>query len=283
MILRRIIAFVTPALFCAFTVQASTYGPTTSAFAGAMRSGIEREATLGNPAALGALDTSFIRGVYGNSGFKDSNSGGKTMNFGVYDGGNPNVHAGVEYVRDSRAITFRGQPGYRDRSEVRMGLGRVLWGSVLGGVNIRHLTIRDGGPENKIFDWDFGVLFPLTSDIRMGVLAENLARSQREDPSKVGMGLRYTVGAGFVVRGDLGEVRDGDRQGQKFWATALELTAMSDFLLRGGFNYDPFTEARTHALGVAWTGPRSIFEYTFTAQDNGARERRHIFGLTILI
>ncbi len=283
MILRRIIAFTTPALFCAFTAQASTYGPATTAFAGAMRSGIEREATLGNPAALGSLDTSFVRGIYGGSRFKDSDSGGKTMSLGVYDGGNPNVHAGVEYLRDSRAINFRGKAGYRDRSEARVGLGRALWGGVIGGVNIRRVTVRDGGPEDKIFDWDLGVLFPLTTDIRMGILAENLARNQREDPSKLGAGLRYTLGSGFVVRGDLGELRDGDRQGKKFWAAALELTAMSDFLLRGGLNYDPFTETRTHAFGIAWTGPRAIFEYTFNAEDSGAREQRHIFGLTILI
>jgi hypothetical protein len=281
MTLRRIIAFAVTMLSC--SAHADSQGPISTAFAGAMRSGIEQEAAFGNPAALGPLNYSFIRGIYGKSGFASSDSGGKEMAFGAYDGQNPNAHAGIEYTRESRAINFRGQDGYLDRGEVRLAVGRALWGNIFGGLTLRHLTVRDGGPEDKVFNWDLGVLIPLASDLRIGVLAENLAQSQRDTPSKLGAGVRYQLGAGLVARGDFAELRNGDRQGQKFWAAALEIEAVADFTLRGGVNYDPHTETRSKALGLGWTGPRAVFDYGFTTQNDAAKERRHLFALTILI
>lgn len=258
-------------------------GPITEALGGAMRSGIEREAVLGNPAALGVLDQSFLRGYYGKSRLLDTGAGGKNIALGIYDGQNTNAHAGVEYVKESRAVSHRGVLGYRDRGELRIGAGRQIWGSVLGGATLRRVTVRDGGPEESFFDVDVGALFPLSSDMRVGLLAQNLAKSQRAAPATLGFGARYDLGSGIILRGDLGKLSSGDRKGEKFWAGGLEVTAFGDLLLRTGLYHDAYSDDRGQSFGAGWVGPRSIFDYSYVRVKNAPNERRHTLGLTVFI
>lgn len=258
-------------------------GPITEGLAGAMRSGIENEAALGNPAALGILNQSLVRAYYGKSRFADRDSGGRNLSFGVYDGQNPNAHAGIEYFRESRAAAHRGGLLYRDRNEIRLGAGRALFGGVLGGLNIKHVTVRDGGPEDRFVDIDAGILFHLASDLRVGVLAQNLSKNDRQDPATLGLGLRYALGSGVVLRADGGKLTRGDRMGEKFWAGALEVVALGDLVLRTGLFNDPHAEARGQSFGLGWASPRSVFDYSYMRSKSNPKDRRHTLGLTIFI
>ena len=256
--------------------------PVVQGLGGAGRAGVPSEAIFTNPAAVGLLTTSGSFIYYTKPTIAEWNAGGRGYAIGAYDGQNESVRGSFAVVRSSRAIIGRsGTQSYEDRSDYRFALGRSLWASVIGGLQVRYVTRRAGADEVKFFDGDIGAIFPVYAGLVGGVVYENALNKPGERPTTAAAGLMYGLGYGIQAFADGYRAMKGPEKGQRGWAIGAEMTLAGDFKLRGGRFQDGYRRLKGWSGGITWAGPRASFDYAMRTTGDSPRERDHIFGMTV--
>lgn len=277
----RNILLSTIALFLSSISLATADSPIAQGLAGASRSGIPTEAAFTNPAAAWLLDKSYSFFQYTKPSIVETKEGGRSLSSGVYDGENTNVKGAVAYTRSSRTRVGASGRYYEDKTEFRATAARPISGSVLGGINVRYVTNRTVGPEEKYVQGDAGIIFPLFTDMRGGITYENVVDKPGDRPATLGAGLRYNVGSDLRLLADGAQLMRGAFKGKREWSIAAEATVGTDFMLRAGRFQDAQSRYKGWSVGASWVGPRASIDYAMRTTKGAPHERDHIFAILV--
>ncbi len=277
----RNILLSTATLFLCSISLATADSPVVQGLAGAGRSGIPTEAVFSNPAAVWLLDKSYSFFHYTKPSIVESKEGGRALSSGVYDGENANVKGGVAYTRSARQRVTAGGRAYEDFSEIRLTSGMPISGQVLGGINVRYVTSRNTGTQQKFFQGDLGIIFPVFTDMRAGLTYENVLDKPGDKPGVIGAGLRYGFSKDMAAIAEMGQMVRGPNKGKKGWSIAAEVSAVPDFVVRAGRFLDANNRYKGWSVGASWQGPRASIDYAMRTTKGSPHERDHVFGITI--
>jgi hypothetical protein len=275
-------AITLPVLLLLSPEFATAVSPTVQALGGAGRGGIPTEALYTNPAALALLKQSGSFFHYTKPNIPQWNAGGRAYAVGAYDGGAGAVNGGFVLTRVSRArIGAAGQQVYEDKTDYRFAVGAPLWAGLLAGAQARYTIRRDGGPEQKLFTGDLGLIYPVYKDLLAGFTYENVLNKQEEYPATAGLGAFYSLGSGIRVYGDGYRMMKGPRKGDRGWALGVELGLAGDFSLRTGRFQEALRRLKGWSIGLGWGGPRASFNYSLRMAGSGPKEKDHTAGMSI--
>lgn len=255
--------------------------PVVQGLAGASRAGVAREGLFSNPASMVALDSAFGFFHFLMPRIPNLNAGGRGLNVGIYDGGDPVWKGAIGYSRTAKTALTRSGQRYIDRNEFKMGTARKVYGSISGGINVRWIKDYNYADTSRFFEGDVGVLFPLFGDLRGGLTYENVLNQEDETPATVGAGLSYALGYGFQLLADGYRLMSGTREGERGWSLAIEVPLAGDFRARAGKTEDAYTGIKGWSLGASWSGPRASFDYAFRTTGQKTVEKAHIAGITL--
>jgi hypothetical protein len=263
---------------------ATAVSPVVQGLGGAGRAGVAKESAFTNPASASLLkDASFFL-FYAKPHVSAFDSGGRGYSIGASDGGTA-IKGSFAFVSSSAARIGRdGQQIFEDRSEFRFATGFSLGGNVAGGIATRYVNRRNpGGGDNnqKFFQGDLGILFPLFWGVTGGVTYENVFNQEDERPPTIGAGLQYNIGGGLRAFADGTKIMNGTRKASTGWALAGDLTLGTDYTVRIGRFQDAYRKLRGWSFGLAWTGPRMTVDYALRMAGDNPKEQDHILGFTV--
>lgn len=260
---------------------ATSDSPVVQGLGGAGRGGIPREALFSNPAAVSLLQDSFGYLHYTKPGVPLFNSGGRGFSIGAYDGTNEAIKGAFGYTRISRAREESGRQVFEDRSDYRFAVGNRVWGNFTLGVQGRYVTKRTGIQEDKFFQGDIGSIFPIYSDLRGGIIYEDVLHKTGERPPSLGAGLQYPIGYGITLFADGYRFMKGAKKGEKGWALAAEATIAGGLFLRGGKFHEGYRERNGWSAGLGWLGPRLALDLSMRTSGTTIKERDYTLGGTL--
>ncbi|MCO5142441.1 MAG: hypothetical protein M9962_05055 [Oligoflexia bacterium] len=267
-------------LFFCLPVYAQESAPISQGLGGAAIVGNSKESLFSNPATVASLQTSIFTLHYMMPSVPDFNSSGRAMAVGVYDGTNGSLKGGLGYSRESYAVVRNGRQEYFDRKRFISTLAKNLWGNVEAGLRVNYYTVKNT-VENKYFDFDFGVVFPIYSEITVGLIYDNFRNKDLNNPTKSGVGVKYALGYDFVAYGDGYRYMKGSKKGERGWAVGLESKIAGDVILRAGKFQEGLDKKKGWSLGLSWVGPRTSFHYALKKISNVPNEKRHVLGTEI--
>jgi hypothetical protein len=269
-------------LFTPVLSFATADSPEAQGLGGAGRAALSSEGMFLNPASLALLTQSEAFLYYEKPRIPDWNAGGRYYSVGVYDGTNAGAKGAFGFLRTSRArVGADGTQTYEDRSEFRFASGYQISPSISAGLSGRYVTRRTGANEEKFWDGDLGVLFPLYAGMTGAVTYENVLNKNGDNPPTLGAGLAYLLGSGLTAFADGYRVAKGMEKGDKGWSLGAEITLAADFQLRLGKFQDGYRRNKGWSFGLGWQGPRTSFEYAMRLADTNPGEKDQIFAINV--
>ncbi len=254
--------------------------PVHDGFSGAGRAGILREAVFTNPAALALLTGSYGFGYFTKTRLVNLDSGGRDLTVGAMDGDNEYAKAAFAYEREARAGINAAGASYFDRTQMRLGIGRMLTPSLGAGITGKYIVRRNGAAETKKMDGDAGVFYPVMNDMMLGLTYENFVNVETENPTVIGAGVKYNVIPALGLFADAARITKGNNKGKYSWSTAFEVSMMGDLFLRAGLFKDFVNGTKGKSIGLTWAGPRTSFDYSMHLIQTGVREKSQTLGVT---
>lgn len=262
---------------------ATAQTPQEEGLAGAGRAGLAREAMHSNPAAVALLKQNMAAASYTLTRIRDlGDAGGIVQNADLYDGTSEMAHGGLGYTKEGRRVSLGNGSKYVDRTSVRTVLGRDVYRGILVGMKPSYTIHRENGVESKYFHADAGIIYPLFTDMPMGITVENVMDKDLERPRSVYAAISYSMEGPLSIYADIGRVVSAQKNGRTLWAFGAEIKIFDELVARAGLYRDTILETRGFGLGLSWLGPRTAFEYALRKSISAPMQMDHVFGINLV-
>lgn len=243
--------------------------------------GVPKDALFSNPAGVVGLKSHRAFFSYSQSKIRDLGAGGRIWATGVYDGKSRFAKGGLSYIRESRRRLSEGESPYLDSQTVRGIIGRPIVGNLFAGSTVNYKMKRENGKDINLFTADFGLIYPLFSDVPIGLKAENLGDTLGEGPRALTLGVQYDISGPIVLIADYGRTISQQMETKNNWSLATEVSLFKELVIRGALFKSGVDALRGFAVGASWNGPRTAFEYAMRVTRGAPTERDHVLGLSL--
>lgn len=269
------------ALIMLLGAEAKAFSPQVEGLGGAGRAGLAKEGMFSNPASPVLLKTNVVFAVHTQTKMRDLGAGGVAQAAGVYDGSSEFAHGGLGFIRESRRIGVGSGSTYVHQSTIRGVIARPIFGDLSMGARTNYTMHKENGTKNNYFHGDVGFLYPVFSDLPLGLTVENVTDKAGERPRTIFGALSYDVMGPLDLYADLGFVVSKVKSANRVWGIGVEVAVFDEILLRGGLHRDSVLDERGWSTGLAWAGPRASLEYALRMTTNRPSQRDHVFGMSI--
>ena len=179
------------------------------------------------------------------------------------------------------ALSYQKQrEGIHQRRRFSVGLASTLTENSSFGVLFRDTKDErffEGnidGDEDEYRQLVFGNTYVFGPHFTVGAIVIDPFKKKREDTRAI-VGVQYIVENILTFMFDVGTNYNSNMAETRLFRGAFQLNFFEDLFLRGGVFEDRALDEKGSGFGVAWVGPKLVFEVSFkSTKDLGLKENR---------